>query len=999
MNQSEQGAVATWSDCAGSTPKETQNAKQGQAADERGFMRMKRHVYICYSARALLVLVTATVALRSVGYEYRAAHSNVAPSSASHEDRIDRDLSIAVASALGNREGVVLVMDPRTGRVRAVANPQLAFEKSFAPGSTIKPFSTLAALRLGKIDKNSRILCREHLTHEDFKTVCSHPRSLPPLKPAEALAYSCNYYFGKLGEQLRESSFNSTLSEFGFGQPSKIHRIDVREASGKLPHGQWRAQIALGEGAQLEVTPIQLLTAYSALVNGGHLLAPQIAPEAGFVAQHHRELSIDDEHRQLILDGMRGAVRYGTAERARLHSLPLYVYGKTGTATPSGGFRTHGWFVGFASGLGESATAPENTELAILVFLKRAHGSDAAELARPILEAYIQATQRGEGETAGRGDTETRGRGELDNDPSASNSFAASPHLGVSVSSSSRVISLEDYILGVVAAEGSTEMEDEAIKALAITSRTYAVKNLRRHAADGYDFCTTTHCQRFLSTDHLVGSSQISSAISPAVTATAGYVLQDKDGRIVDSYFSASCGGATANISTLWGVKAPSYLIGGSDEYCLTMPHHSWRDVISTANLLRALESDPRTEVGGSLTNVSVTRRDASGRAELITIEGARRRTVKGWDFKIVVGRALGWNLLKSSRFEISRSRSDYVFRGSGFGHGLGLCQEGAHVMARRGASHQQILAKYFPGTRVSPELTRMELLNFQYFAGQEGWFTPADSHPQASGGKPPFLTCELNQPQRFSSSALRQKRNDRFISLSSARSVLSHHAVGLSPRLRVSASPRPPVSQSPRLGPASRHRTLSSEHFRLRYPARLSLREVEYVLQVSESHRADLIRRVSSGSVLFHLPTVELFINESTGDFAGRTGQPPWVAAATLRNRIELQPLELLVRRRILETTIRHELVHAAIDVIGRGRTPRWLSEGLALHVAGEGPSILRYLRKSNVSRTELENRLSTVSNAEDMRIAYAAAYLEVKQLISVEGEATVWRRVGDDR
>lgn len=203
----------------------------------------------------------------------------------------------------------------------------------------------------------------------------------------------------------------------------------------------------------------------------------------------------------------------------------------------------------------------------------------------------------------------------------------------------------------------------------------------------------------------------------------------------------------------------------------------------------------------------------------------------------------------------------------------------------------------------------------------------------------------------------------------------------------------------SPRLRAGSNRRTLSSEHFRLSYPARLSQREVEHVLRVLESNRADLIRRVSAGGVSFHLPTLEVFINESTGDFVGRTGQPPWVAAATLRNRIELQPFEVLAHRRILETTIRHELVHAAIDALGRGRTPRWLSEGLALHFAGEGPSALRYLGQSNVSKTELENRLPTVSNADDMRVAYALAYLEVKRLISVDGEAAVWRRVGEDR
>jgi stage II sporulation protein D len=70
---------------------------------------------------------------------------------------------------------------------------------------------------------------------------------------------------------------------------------------------------------------------------------------------------------------------------------------------------------------------------------------------------------------------------------------------------------------------------------------------------------------------------------------------------------------------------------------------------------------------------------------------------VRGWDFKIIVGRALGWNVLKSSRFEIAHSGSNFIFRGSGFGHGLGLCQEGAHVMAARGVSYEKILEKSFP--------------------------------------------------------------------------------------------------------------------------------------------------------------------------------------------------------------------------------------------------------------------------------------------------------------
>jgi hypothetical protein len=165
--------------------------------------------------------------------------------------------------------------------------------------------------------------------------------------------------------------------------------------------------------------------------------------------------------------------------------------------------------------------------------------------------------------------------------------------------------------------------------------------------------------------------------------------------------------------------------------------------------------------------------------------------------------------------------------------------------------------------------------------------------------------------------------------------------------------------------------------------------------LRVLESNRADLIRRVSTGGISFHFPTVELFINETTGDFVGRTGQPPWVAAATFRNRIELQPLELLARRRILETTIRHELVHSVIEAIGHGRTPRWLAEGLALHLAGEGPKVTRYLRKTDITLADLELRLSRPAPAEDLKADYAAAHREVKRLIDAEGESAVWRRV----
>src|SRR6202521_5500822 len=163
---------------------------------------------------ACVVVSFGTITLRSTRHSPFSA--SLAESAA--EDNLDQRLAHAATAALGERRGTVIVMDPQTGRVRAIVNSEIAFEENLPPGSTIKPFTALAALRSGLIDEDSHTLCREKYSHEGFQTMCSHPRGLPPLNPTEAIAYSCNYYFGKVGERLNEASFVSTLSEFGFGK-------------------------------------------------------------------------------------------------------------------------------------------------------------------------------------------------------------------------------------------------------------------------------------------------------------------------------------------------------------------------------------------------------------------------------------------------------------------------------------------------------------------------------------------------------------------------------------------------------------------------------------------------------------------------------------------------------------------------------------------------------------------------------------------------------------
>jgi hypothetical protein len=273
---------------------------------------------------------------------------------------------------------------------------------------------------------------------------------------------------------------------------------------------------------------------------------------------------------------------------------------------------------------------------------------------------------------------------------------------------------------------------------------------------------------------------------------------------------------------------------------------------------------------------------------------------------------------LKSSRFEISRTGSNYVFRGSGFGHGLGLCQEGAHVMAARGASYRQILRKYFPTTHIGNE---------RQAAADLLW-----SSPETGAYKVSQRTTRL---------------------------------------------------------------TLGGEGFRVTYPSNVNRRDAEDLMSLLQSARRQLIDRVSAAGMSLQFPALEIFLNDTTGNFVGRTGQPPWAAAATRDRRIELQPLQLLKRKQILETTLRHELAHAAIDVLGHGRAPRWLAEGLAIHLAGEGKLVERYAPRSSMKPEEIEQKLASARSSQEMRVAYAAAYSEVKRLIGMEGEAKVWRRV----
>lgn len=880
------------------------------------------------------------------------------------EGEIDSVLQEAATAALGQREGTIIVIDAHSGRVRAIVNQDTAFGQAMMPGSTMKPFTALAALRAGLIDQDSRTVCPGRFTGLNFSLPCVHGDHLPPFSPSQAIAYSCNYYFATLGQRLGRDKLIETVRPFGFGEPpgpdedvagtlrpcetgnNARTQTEANHASGQ---SDCDAREAIGESDHIQVTPIQLLMAYTALVNGGHLFQPRLANDGRLAPIERATIDISPQHRAIITEGLAGAVRYGTARSAHLDLLPLYIMGKTGTSLPAKGFRPNGWFVGFAGApqpKGEPGSA--EIDLAVLVLLGRSHGAEAAALSKPIFAAYAGARSR---------TLKTETTSVSTNDNSAVRDSKSTIKIHLVTENVTQEQSLEDYVLGVMRAEGSMESEPEALKALAIAIRTYTLKNRGRHAKDGYDFCSTTHCQRFVA-----GNS--SPAMIDAVRATEGQTLIDDRGQLVDAYFGASCGGETANLGTLWGVTPPAYLRGVRDEYCLSGPHASWSDVIPRADLLRAIQSDVRTNVGTRLDQVLVSKRDETGRAEFITLEGEHRKSVRGWDFKIIVGRVLGWNVLKSSRFEVARSGSNFVFRGSGFGHGLGLCQEGAHVMAARGANFQRILEKYFPGTRVLPRSGKVSLAR-PFKAGNE-----KDNDQLVASATIDSASRQPSLTQRAEWYA------DVIPALKGRAKVTRRYAANSFPSTKLL--------------------TISSEHFRVTYPAEVDRRDANQVLNTLESARADFLRRANTGLIsIGDLPTLEIRLNESTGDFTARTGQPWWAAAATKGNRIELQPAGILKRRGVLITTLRHELAHVVIDAVSHNQAPRWLEEGFAIYLAGEGSMFTRHQGKRALPPEELEKRIERPGSQQEMRTLYAEAYRAVFSLVRNNGEASMWKKL----
>ncbi len=248
---------------------------------------------------------------------------------------------------------------------------------------------------------------------------------------------------------------------------------------------------------------------------------------------------------------------------------------------------------------------------------------------------------------------------------------------------------LERYVAGVLAGESSIFQYNEALKAMTVAARTFAVRLRGRHSSEGVDFCNTTHCQR-------LDLGAVTPRLESVAAETTGELLWF-EGKPAFTPYTRDCGGRTEDAAAVWPDLAATYLKSHDD------PHSagSWQwsaDPVRVAEALRRwqLRTPRRVE------RIMIAQRTASGRARTLALygEGETMRISAG-SFRFAMGRELGWNTVQSDRYEI---RSGTVFEGLGSGHGVGLCQRGADEMGSAGRSYHEILAFYYPGT--TPGLT-----------------------------------------------------------------------------------------------------------------------------------------------------------------------------------------------------------------------------------------------------------------------------------------------------
>jgi len=240
----------------------------------------------------------------------------------------------------------------------------------------------------------------------------------------------------------------------------------------------------------------------------------------------------------------------------------------------------------------------------------------------------------------------------------------------------------DNYIAGVVEAEAGSNAESEFYKAQSILARTYLYGHYNRHESEGFQLCDGVHCQAYK------GRAFRNPVIAEATKATTGLVVFGPDSTFIIAVFHANCGGQTESAANAW-LSGKDYLVSVKDPFCLNSPSAKWTKTITLDQWKTYLKNHgfkfSKGISPGAFDFSQITRKSYY----VMEQDSLPTKQIRS-DFQ-----------LRSAFFSIVADKTEVNINGRGFGHGVGLCQDGAMQMAKIGYKFVDILNYYYKGIRI----------------------------------------------------------------------------------------------------------------------------------------------------------------------------------------------------------------------------------------------------------------------------------------------------------
>jgi stage II sporulation protein D len=238
-------------------------------------------------------------------------------------------------------------------------------------------------------------------------------------------------------------------------------------------------------------------------------------------------------------------------------------------------------------------------------------------------------------------------------------------------------LDLDNYVAGVVEAEVGRKPPKEYFKLQAIICRTYALSNTQKHVIEGFNLCDEVHCQAY-------HGKTFFPEIVEASMQTRGAVIVDSDIQLITAAFHSNCGGQTVNSEDVWS-KSLYYLRSVNDTFCLQKKNSIWEKEVALSDWRNFLIAKlPSSVAEKDYLNFQSFDRETFFSSSNLSFEDLRDR------FK-----------LRSTFFNGEFVEDKIILKGRGYGHGVGLCQEGAMEMAALGYSYSEILHFYYRGVHI----------------------------------------------------------------------------------------------------------------------------------------------------------------------------------------------------------------------------------------------------------------------------------------------------------